>query len=262
MLSAPQRKWKDADTRITIEEEETADSSKGTALLYYFFVLPQHCVLQCKSKVCSQLFWFSLLNCVTCFFSRGSFADLEWNTTVQSATHARDIIILYFLLLFSKIFDFRFILFCLKIDKFSIVGLENFMILWWNILDNLLDLHCPFNDLTNERQSRNYKKAIEKEQKNTYENTRIMVRGNTMISHNAQKRKIFRDWNSTRDIESLAPHQLFWPRHFCGEKTSYYYCPSSTINLHDRSKTLSRFYQLLCEIFCFSSILTSNNVRE
>ena len=37
------------------------------------------------------------------------------------------------------------------------------------------------------------------------------LKGRRKISLNATSRKMLRDWNSTRLISSLAPHQEFWP---------------------------------------------------
>lgn len=45
----------------------------------------------------------------------------------------------------------------------------------------------------------------------TYVKTAMMAKGMRKISENAINLKIFRCWNSTKDIIKRAPHQLFWP---------------------------------------------------
>lgn len=47
----------------------------------------------------------------------------------------------------------------------------------------------------------------------TYVKTRSTVNGRLMISERAHRRRIFRDWNSTRDMTRRAHHQLFCPKH-------------------------------------------------
>jgi len=42
-------------------------------------------------------------------------------------------------------------------------------------------------------------------------NISTIVKGMRNISVKATSRSIFLDWNSTSDINSLAPHHEFWP---------------------------------------------------